>query len=385
VDKQPVDNVDKTVHNLFFTTLYLLINLKELVSMLYPLKLNPIYKEPIWGGKTLREKFGKDIPSDCTGESWEIACHKNGTSIVANGTLKGKSLKEAIELWQEELLGTRIGKKGVEKFPLLVKIIDACDKLSVQVHPGDEYAKEHENGELGKTEMWYVIDAEPGAQLVYGVKPGVTREQFETGIRNGNLEDYLNYVEVHAGDVFFIPATTLHAIGKGLLIAEIQQNSDTTYRVYDWNRVDSQGNPRQLHIEKALDVTDLSGNTDKEKVEGLAVAEGENTRTYLVACEYFATEKLIIRKESKETANGEKFDIIMVIDGSGSICYKEGQEAFKAGDSFLVPAFMGDYVIKGHCTVLKSYVPDIEKDIIIPLKNRGFSMDEIGKIGGIEK
>ncbi|HHW67623.1 MAG: mannose-6-phosphate isomerase [Epulopiscium sp.] len=324
--------------------------------MLYPLKLDPVYKEPIWGGKKLREIFDKDIPSDTTGESWEIACHENGTSIVANGPLKGKSLKEVIDDYGVEALGTKIGEEGKKKFPLLVKIIDASDRLSVQVHPEDEYAKEHE-GELGKTEMWIVLDAKPGAQLVYGVKPGVTREMFEESIKKGTLENLLNFVDVKKGDVFFIPAGTLHAIGEGLLIAEIQQNSDTTYRVYDWNRVDSSGKPRELHIQKALDVTILSDCIGHEKVEGTVTKEGENIRHHLVSCKYFVTEILEIQKESKEPLNGDKFDLLMAIEGNGVIEYREGAVPFKAGDSFFMPASIGDYSIAGQCKVIKTYVP----------------------------
>lgn len=351
--------------------------------MLYPLKLRPVYKEPIWGGKKLREKFGKDIPSDSTGESWEIACHANGTSTVANGVLAGKSLQEVLDTYGARLLGQRIGDKELEKFPLLVKILDASDKLSVQVHPEDVYAFENENGELGKTEMWYVIDAEPGAQLVYGVKPGTSKEQFKQAILEGTLEKYLNFVDVSQGDVFFIPATTLHAIGEGLLIAEIQQNSDTTYRVYDWNRVGNDGKPRQLHIEKALDVTDFSDVTDREKTEGLSVEEGENVRTYLVACTYFATERVDVKQSSREQLDGEKFDIIMVLEGEGKITYAEGEEMFKAGDSFLIPACMGNYDLVGRCSVIKSYVPDIAADIVQPLQKKGISGEALSRIGGM--
>lgn len=324
--------------------------------MLYPLKLEPVYKEPIWGGKRLKEIFGKDIPSDTTGESWEIACHENGTSTVSNGPLKGKSLKEVIDEYGIKALGTKIREEEKKKFPLLVKIIDASDKLSVQVHPEDEYAKEHE-GELGKTEMWIVLDAKPGAQLVYGVKPGVTKEMFKESIEKGTLENLLNFVDVQKGDVFFIPAGTLHAIGEGLLIAEIQQNSDTTYRVYDWNRVDSNGNSRELHIEKALDVTNLSDCMGQEKVKGITNKEGENTRHHLVSCKYFITEILEIQKESKENLNGEKFDLLVAMEGNGAIQYSEGTVPFKAGDSFFIPASIGDYSILGQCKMIKAYVP----------------------------
>ena len=329
--------------------------------MLYPLKLQPIYKERIWGGKKLKEFLHKDIPSDRIGESWEVACHKNGTCTVSNGFLKGKSLMEIIQSYGQEILGTSAKKEWFEKFPLLVKILDASDKLSVQVHPEDNYAFEYENGELGKTEMWYVIDAEPGAQLVYGVKPGVTKEQFEKGIANGTLENLLNFVDVKPGDVFFIPATTLHAIGKGLLIAEIQQNSDTTYRVCDWNRTDADGNPRELHVQKALDVANLTNMVGQEKTQGTVKAEGNNIRTLLVSCEYFTVEKIQIQKSSSEILNGDIFNVLMVIEGTGEIRYgrKESikKESFKIGDSFLIPANMGNYSICGHCTVLKTYIP----------------------------
>ena len=352
--------------------------------MLYPLKLKPVYKEPIWGGTWLRDKFGKEIPSDSTGESWEIACHPNGISMIDNGHLKGKSLQEVIWQYQEEILGSRIGKEGAEKFPLLVKILDASDKLSVQVHPEDDYAKKYENGELGKTEMWYVIDAKPDAKLVYGVKAGTTPQQFEQAIKDGVLEHYLNFVEVKAGDVFFIPATMLHAIGEGILIAEIQQNSDTTYRVYDWNRTDDEGNPRELHVQKALDVTNLSDVTGREKAEGVTINEGGNKRTFLVACKYFATERIEVQRILQEISHKEKFDMLIFLEGEGKIIAKTGAENFKAGDSFLIPACMGDYSIVGECKLLKSYVPDIKKDVIQPLKNKEIvDARMLKKIGGL--
>ena len=204
--------------------------------MSYPLLFEPILKEKIWGGDTLYKKYGMDLPSPNIGESWNIACHENGMSVVANGSLKGKTLEEVIHLRGRALLGTSLGDEHIEKFPLLIKILDATDILSVQVHPDDTYAKIHENGELGKTEMWYVIDAKPDASLVYGVKEGTTREEFKAAIEGGYLEKYLKRLEVESGDVVFMPAGMVHAIGAGILICEIQQNSDTTYRVYDWNR-----------------------------------------------------------------------------------------------------------------------------------------------------
>lgn len=323
--------------------------------MLYPLKMNPIYKEAIWGGEKLRKVFGKAIPSCHTGESWEIACHQNGMSLVANGELEGKSLKEVLDIYGEEALGTEIWKRKYGKFPLLVKIIDASDKLSVQVHPQDEYAKIHE-GDLGKTEMWIVLDAKPDAKLIYGLKAGISKKDFEIAIEEGSLEDVLNYVDVKKGDVFFIPAGTVHAIGEGILIAEIQQNSDTTYRVYDWNRTDDNGNSRELHIKKALDVISFSNLAGKEKVVGKLVKEGKNTRNYLISCEYFSTELLEIHTESKESLNGERFNLLIFIEGEGTLEYKNGYISFKAGDSFFIPASIGDYFIVGPAKVIKTYI-----------------------------
>jgi len=317
--------------------------------------MNPIYKEVIWGGKRLKEVFGKEIPSCNTGESWEIACHENGTSLVANGELKGKSLKEVIYIYGKNALGTKIWEEGNNKFPLLVKFIDASDKLSVQVHPEDEYARIHE-GDFGKTEMWIVLDAKPDAKLVYGVKPKVTKKELEKGIKEGTLEKLLNFVDVKKGDVFFIPAGTIHAIGAGILIAEIQQNSDTTYRVYDWNRVDDKGNSRELHVKKALDVSVLSDVVGKEKLKGRIVKEGKNIRNYLVSCKYFSTEIIEINTESKESLNGEKFNLLIFIEGEGRITYKGGYVPFKKGDSFFIPAKMGDYSIVGQSKLIKTYI-----------------------------
>lgn len=328
--------------------------------MLYPLKLKPIYKEYIWGGKKLKERFGKDIPSNITAESWEVACHPNGMSIVDNGVLEGKTLKNLIDEYGIKLLGEKTENQSMEKFPLLIKLLDASDKLSVQVHPDDQYAFENENGELGKTEMWYIIDAEPEAQIVYGVKSGVSKQEFAQSIINGDIQDKLNYVSVRAGDVFFIPAKTLHALGKGILVAEIQQNSDTTYRVYDWDRIEADGKPRQLHTDKALDIIDFSDKVRKEKLKGKTIHEGANIRTKLVSCEYFSVEKLNIKDMSYEKLDGSSFNIIMIIKGYGSIKFNnqntKQEELFKEGDTFLIPAFMGEYEIVGKCEIIKSYL-----------------------------
>ena len=218
------------------------------------LKLIAPCKDYIWGGNRLREEYGKKLDSDKIAESWELSCHKDGQSVIDGGEFDGKTLSEFIEKkGRIAVLGTNCER--FEYFPILIKLIDAKDNLSVQVHPSNEYALKVE-GEYGKTEMWYIVDCNEGAELLYGFKHEISRDEFAERIKNNTLLEVANNVPVHKGDVFFIESGTLHAIGKGILIAEIQQNSNTTYRVYDYGRVGKDGKPRELHIEKALDVTE---------------------------------------------------------------------------------------------------------------------------------
>lgn len=351
--------------------------------MSYPLLFEPVLKEKIWGGDTLYKKYGIKLPSSNIGESWNIACHENGMSIVSNGPLKGMTLEKIIELYDRELLGTSLGEEHMEKFPLLIKLLDATDILSVQVHPDDSYANAHENGELGKTEMWYVIDAKPGASLVYGVERGTTKEEFRAAIEGGYLEKYLRRLEVEAGDVVFMPAGMVHAIGAGILICEIQQNSDTTYRVYDWNRLGADGEPRPLHIDRALDVIDFEGKYDREKLEGLTIVEGDVERTYYIATKYFAIEKLSIEGQARECADGSKFYCLSAVEGSGAIVYDGGSVEFTGGQSILIPANLGQYTIEGNCIIIKAYIPEVEKDIVSPLLDRGYRREELSSIVGL--
>ena len=356
---------------------------KEDYIMLYPLFFHPIYKERIWGGRKLAEKYRRELPGEKIGESWEIACHSNGMGIVRNGPLNGFSLRDAIEKYGEELLGSAVYHNGYRKFPLLIKILDASDVLSVQVHPGDEYANIHENGELGKTEMWYVIDAEPGAKLVYGVRHGVSREEFRHSLEQGRLEDCLRELEVKPGDVLYIPAGLVHAVGAGILICEIQQNSDTTYRVYDWNRVDDQGKSRELHKEKALDVIDFEGRYQGIGLPGLTLQEEGCRRILYVACDYFAMEKLIIKGTMDLCLDGKRFQTLTCVEGSAVIRYEGGSEELGAGSSCLVPASLKTVDITGNGTVIRAYVPDKESNIIRPLTERGYTEKDLSVIAGL--
>lgn len=309
---------------------------------MYPLKMMPVFKDNIWGGKRLKEEYGKNTPYEITGESWEVASHKNGESTVGNGEYAGKTIKELTSLLKESFLGDKVYMGDEEKFPLLVKFIDAKESLSVQVHPDDDFARENENGELGKTEMWYIMDASVGAGILYGFKEEITKDEFKESIENNTLLDYTYFAKCKKGDSFFIPAGTLHAIGEGILIAEIQQNSDTTYRVYDYNRKDANGNTRELHIEKAVEVTSLCPAKALEKANDNVIAD----------CEYFKVEKLVVNNSLKWTVDKSRFEIIIVCDGKVRI---NGIE-FKKGETALIPAYIGEIELIGDAEILKTYV-----------------------------
>lgn len=318
----------------------------------YPLHFKPEFKERVWGGRAL-ERFGFDVPQGAIGEGWMIADHPNGVSHVTNGALAGKGLDEIRGLFGD----TWFGSKGVissnGRFPLLIKLLDCNDDLSVQVHPNDHYER-LPAGELGKTEMWYVLDAKPGAKIIYGLEQGVDRASLAKAIEEGRIMDCLQEVNVQAGDTFYIPAGTVHALCAGVLVAEIQQNSDTTYRLYDYNRPGLDGKPRELHIEDSLDVIAYEGSgatrmaTDNAKPgEWLTLASSP----------YFTTDKGVVRGEWPLSTNGESFVVLIVGEGSGSIEWSAGRVDAKSGDCFLLPANLGRYTLEGSMTVLRSMLP----------------------------
>ncbi|MBE7042380.1 MAG: mannose-6-phosphate isomerase [Ruminococcaceae bacterium] len=302
---------------------------------MYPLKMNPEIKYLIWGGTKLREYYEKNCTRDDAGESWEVSTHPAGLSRIANGKLKGISLADAINKHPGEI--------APEDFPFLFKIIDANGDLSVQVHPDDTYAQQYENSLRGKTEMWYIIDAKPGARIGYGWNQDMTPELVKQSAENGTLEQYINYIPVSAGQAYFIPAGRVHCIGEGLLIAEIQQNSNVTYRLYDYNRKDENGKGRQLHIDQSLAVADFSCAKEATAVTGDNVT--------LASCPYFTSEKITGDCYIGNT-NGA-FEILFFIDGQGEIITQNGAEAFQAGDTFLLPSSLGAYTVKGQCTIMR--------------------------------
>ena len=303
--------------------------------------LEPVFKEMIWGGTRLRDDFLYDIPGDHTGECWAVSAHPNGDCTVKSGTWKGKSLRW---LWEEhrELFG---GLKG-DVFPLLVKIIDAKEDLSIQVHPDDVYAKEHENGALGKTECWYILDCDSDASIVIG-HYAKNKKELESMIADRRWNDLIRVLPVHKGDFFQIEPGTVHAIKKGTLILETQQNSDITYRLYDYDRL-SDGKPRQLHIEKSIDVIRCP-HEDRKGVRSVKNCEGARVEE-LVSCLYYSVEKIDV-DGSAEFDQKESFRIFSVLDGSGSI---DGTPISK-GEHFILPYSYGTYKLSGTMMLISSY------------------------------
>lgn len=319
---------------------------------MYPIKLKPAFKDYLWGGTRLRDDFGKDCDFDKIAESWELSCHKDGNSVVADGEFAGLTLAQYIEKEGKSVLGTNCEK--FENFPILIKLIDAKDNLSVQVHPNNEYAQRVE-GEYGKTEMWYVVDCDEGASLLYGFKHNITKEEFRERIENNTLLEVTNSVPVKKGDVFFIEAGTLHAIGKGILIAEIQQNSNTTYRIYDYGRVGADGKPRQLHIDKAVDVTNLC--PAKPYPQSEPVDMGGWTKKRLAKCEYFTVDVINVDTSAALEADKSSFVNILVLDG-GCVLSSEGNDAveLKKGDSVFIPAGLGKFKLTGKCSAVMTHI-----------------------------
>lgn len=302
---------------------------------MYPLKLNPFFTDYIWGGRKLIEDFGKKSDLDIVAESWELSCHKDGHSTIANGDYKGRTLLEYIEEKGKSILGTNCNK--FDDFPILIKLIDAKQNLSVQVHPDDEYGRRVE-GDNGKTEMWYVVDCEEGASLLYGFKSEISKDEFEERIKDNSLLEVVNSVKVKKGDVFFIEAGMLHAIGEGIVIAEIQQNSNTTYRIYDYGRIGVDGKPRELHVDKALDVTDLVPAPDYN------FADNGECGELLVKCDYFTVRKLTANTELN--ADSSSFHSVLLLSGSANIEYGDGENiTIKKGETIFIPAGLGEYKI----------------------------------------
>ncbi|SEB41929.1 mannose-6-phosphate isomerase, type 1 [Maribacter dokdonensis] len=302
--------------------------------MIHPLKFKPILKERLWGGTKLKEVFGKPIESDITGESWELSTVPGDISVVANGSLEGKSLQELIDSKGEELLGKSVVERFGKEFPILIKFIDAKQDLSIQLHPNDALAKERHNS-FGKTEMWYIMDADPKAELIVGFNKDVTKEEYAESVANDTLLDLLNYEQVKEGDTFFINTGKIHAIGAGVMLAEIQQTSDVTYRVFDFNRKDKDGNLRELHTDLALDAVDYEKKDDFK----VSYSQEKNEVNTMVDCPYFKTNFIELTENLElDTVNRDSFTIFMCVGGEAKISTAEGEVAIKSGETALLPA-----------------------------------------------
>lgn len=315
----------------------------------YAMLMTPVSKEIIWGGDKLKKEYGKTAPFDKIAESWELTVRDGEMCVIANGEYSGKTMGEYIAEDRVGILGTNCEK--YDRFPLLIKFIDAADRLSIQVHPDDEYGLKHE-GEFGKTEMWYIMEAEEGARLVYGLKEGCTVEEFAKAVHEGRTEEMLNFVPVHKGEVYFIPSGQVHAIGAGILIAEIQQNSNITYRVYDYNRKGADGKPRQLHTEKALDVIKLRTTEEIDKIRFSKPDENDGG-TALASCDYFTVKKYSVDGKVVLDAKADSFLSVLVLDAENC---KVGGYGAKRGDSFFIPAGSGSVEVTGKADVIVSKV-----------------------------
>ncbi|MEQ8238166.1 MAG: mannose-6-phosphate isomerase [Cyclobacteriaceae bacterium] len=322
---------------------------------LYPLKFSTIFKDKIWGGHKIKDVLGKDFsPLPNCGETWELSGVAGNISKVANGELKGKSLKELIQTYKSDLVGEKAYTQFGLDFPLLIKFIDANQDLSIQVHPDDKLAKERHDS-FGKTEMWYVIQADEGSSLISGFNQELDKEKYLEYFNAGKLDEILNREEVAAGDVFFLPAGRVHTIGKGLMIAEIQQTSDITYRIYDFDRVDAQGNKRELHVEEALDAIDFK-KYDHYKSQYSTTL---NERSLVESCEFFTTNMIKTNEAfSVDLPDLDCFKIYICTAGSGHLIYDGGSIDLKFGEVILVPASMKKYKFETTETIalLESYI-----------------------------
>lgn len=323
--------------------------------MLYPLRFEAQYKEKIWGGKKLSSSFGKAFPADAkVGESWEVSAVNGSESVVVNGEFKGKSLPALIDGFGADLLGKKVFDKHGGKFPLLIKFIDANDALSVQVHPDDDYAMKNHNS-FGKTEIWFVLEAEEGAQINCGLNISVSKDDIKKAVEEGNLQNQLNFINVKKGDVIFVPAGRVHALMKGVVIAEVQQSSDITFRLYDWDRRDAEGNSRELHIEQALDVIDFSDDGDPLiKKDFVKAADAEIAE--IVRGDFFNIEELLLERSTPFSAVAdieESFEILMFINGEAVLECGARKEELKKGDTLLIPAACGEYSLCGEADFLR--------------------------------
>jgi mannose-6-phosphate isomerase len=347
-----------------------MVPLKEKGFIPYPIKFHPLFKERVWGGRRLASVLGKALPPNAPiGESWEVSDREGDSTAVANGPYSGLSLSILRQIYPSELVGEHGIAAGNGRLPLLIKFIDASEVLSVQVHPDNNYAAVHHPGELGKTEAWYVVHADPDSEIIFGLKPGIDRASLERAIASGTVEDTLRHVKVEPGDCFFTPAGRAHALGAGLVVYEVQQNSDVTYRFYDWNRLGLDGKPRELHIRQSLDVLDFSDAAEDPRCRPFTVTELSGEVKRLIHCPFFVLDLMEGDATIEADTKPHGFHVISVISGQAEIiCVESTVEAEEAdvhrvavslGETALLPALLGRYRIepRGSFKALRSFVP----------------------------
>lgn len=321
-------------------------------TSLYPFKFNPILKDKIWGGEKLAQQFNKQSKSKDLGESWEISAVPGDISIISNGDLKGKSLQEILNLYQSELLGESNFKRFGKEFPLLIKFIDAKDDLSIQLHPNDALAKARHNS-FGKTEMWYVMQADKDANLIVGFNQKIDKETYLKHLDNKTLTKILNFDKVKEGDTYFIEAGRVHAIGAGVLLAEIQQTSDVTYRVHDWDRVDADGNERELHNDIAIDAFDFDMKDDFR----VDYKQLKNASNEMVSCPFFTTNFIELDTMLKKENTHDSFVIYMCVDGEVEVSTETSKDLISKGETILIPAAIKNYNLKtDYAKLLEVYI-----------------------------
>jgi mannose-6-phosphate isomerase len=317
---------------------------------LYPLQFDAILKERIWGGTKLKDYLNKPITSQITGESWEISTVKNDISVVSNGILKGKSLNELIEKLPSQILGKKVYQQFGKQFPLLFKYLDARDDLSIQVHPNDKLAKERHNS-FGKTEMWYVMQADDDARLIVGFNEKSSPKEYVESLMDNTFLSKLDSKKVKKGDVFFLETGTVHAIGAGTVIAEIQQTSDITYRIYDFDREDAEGNKRELHMDLALEAINFDVVQAEKKY-----SRKKNLSNEMVNCKYFTTNFIPLDGSVEISKNGNSFTVYMCVEGNFELEYNEEIYTYQLGNTILIPADMDKFKIKGKASLLEIYI-----------------------------
>ncbi|MFO7973671.1 MAG: type I phosphomannose isomerase catalytic subunit [Candidatus Hydrogenedentota bacterium] len=341
------------------------------------------YYERVWGGRKLRTIYGKDVRGDVPiGEAWLISDHPGDESIISQGAFKGKTLQDLLETDAKALLGTKARPTPAGRFPLLLKILDAAQHLSVQVHPDDHCAERLGESDVGKTEMWYVLQAEPGSELICGLDPDVNRETLANAIQDGSIEQLMKRFPVKKGSTAFVAAGTVHAIGGGVVLAEIQQNSDLTYRLYDWGRVGTDGKPRELHIEKGLEAIHFGSHHGGEAKPLACAGDGTAERSIVAACRHFAADHVACRGYHEKHTRADSFHILLAMSGPLAVSVGQKTHTIDVAEAVLIPGQHEQYTVEGLGEFLDYYVPHLEVDIIEPLLAAGHSRDAITLLGG---